>query len=136
MYRCYTDLIQFVTFEERAEYLMLNGKVGEELFGYRRYINQKFYHDPRWLDVREQVIIRDEGCDLGIPGMKITGLIHVHHMNPATLEQFLSEDPALLDPENLISCSDATHRAITLGRKLLLPKPIVVRTPGDTCLWK
>ena len=142
MLRCYTDLIQLETIEERFEYLKLNGTVAEEIFGYARYLNQKFYHGHvringvTWYDIRDQVIIRDGGNDLGVKGCKINGNIYVHHMNPVTLEQLKNNDSCLVDPENLISCSYRTHQAITFGNELLLPKPIVVRRPGDTCPWK
>ena len=134
--RSYTDLCELSTLQERFDYLKLNGQVGEELFGYARYLNQEFYHGDEWYDVREQVIIRDQGYDLGLPGWKIVGHIYVHHMNPITLEQLRNRDPVLLDPEYLISCSYNTHQAITWGNAQLLPQPIVVRRPGDTCPWK
>ena len=134
--RTYTELCSLPTLEERFRYLRLNGAVGEELFGYARYLNQEFYHGRLWQDVREQVIIRDGGYDLGVPGWKIAGNIYVHHMNPVTLEMLRSDDPILYDPENLISCSYRTHQAITLGSEELLPKPIVVRRPNDTCPWR
>ena len=134
--RCYSDLCLLDGLEDRFEYLRLDGNVGEELFGYARYLNQQFYKSPQWRDVRSQVIIRDGGYDLGVPGWKITGAIYVHHMNPITLEMIRNNDPMMLDPEYLISCSYNTHEAITWGTKELLPKPIVVRRPGDTCPWK
>jgi hypothetical protein len=124
------------TLEERYDYLRLNGQVGEELFGYARYLNQEFYHGDEWYNVRERVIIRDGGYDLGVPGWKIHGCIYVHHMNPITLEQLRDNDPILLDPEYLISCSYNTHQAITWGNFELLPKPITMRRPNDTCPWK
>ena len=136
MLRCYSDLIRLPSLQERFEYLRLNGEVGEELFGYARYLNQEFYHGSEWSDVREQVIIRDNGCDLGLHGWKIVGNIYVHHMNPITLEQLKNRDPILLDPEYLISCSCNTHQAITWGNASLLPQPLVVRRSGDTCPWK
>ena len=134
--RTYSALCQLKTLEERFEYLRLNGNVGEELFGYARYLNQEFYHSRAWLDTKEQVIIRDHGYDLGVPGWKITGLIYVHHMEPITIEMIKRNDPLLLDPENLISCSYNTHQAITWGNAELLPKPMIVRRPNDTCPWK
>lgn len=115
---------------------MLNGKVGEELFGYARYLNQVFYHSAEWIEVHDHVVLRDKGLDLGVPGYKIIGSIYVHHMNPITLTQLKDHDPILLDPEYLISCSFDTHQGITFGNKLLLPKPFVERKPGDTCPWK
>ena len=136
MFRCYSELIQLPTLEERFRYLRLNGEVGEELFGYARYLNQEFYHGGAWDDVREEVILRDQGRDLGVPGWKIVGNIYVHHMNPITLEQLKDRDPILLDPEYLISCSYNTHQAITWGNESLLPRAITVRRPGDTCPWK
>ena len=134
--RCYSELILLPSLEERFEYLRLNGEVGEELFGYARYLNQEFYHGGDWRDVRNQVIIRDGGHDLGVPGWKIVGNIYVHHMNPVTKEQLLDNDPILLDPEYLISCSYNTHQAITWGNRELLPKPLIVRRPNDTVPWK
>lgn len=134
--RTYSELCQFDTLEDRYEYLKLNGQVGEELFGYARYLNQVFYHSRAWIEAKEYVIIRDQGYDLGVPGWKISGAIYVHHMNPVTLQQLKDDDPRLLDPEYLISCSYNTHQAITWGSKILLPKPIVVRRPNDTCPWK
>lgn len=134
--RNYTDLCQLRTLEERFDYLRLNGVVGEELFGYERYLNQIFYHSREWVEAKQQVIIRDQGRDLGVEGWKIPGVVYVHHMNPVTLEQLKSNDPILVDPEYLISCSYNTHQAITWGNKELLPKPIVVRRPNDTCPWR
>lgn len=134
--RCYSDLIRLPSLEERFEYLRLNGEVGEELFGYARYLNQEFYHSVLWLDARERVIIRDQGLDLGVDGWKIVGNIYVHHMNPVTLKQLKENDPILVDPEYLISCSYNTHQAITWGNRELLPKPLIVRRPNDTCPWR
>ena len=134
--RCYSDLIKLPSLEERYEYLRLNGEVGEELFGYARYLNQEFYHGSLWMDAREQVIIRDQGLDLGVNGWKIFGKIYVHHMNPITLRQIKENDPILVDPEYLISCSYNTHQAITWGNRDLLPKPLIVRRPNDTCPWR
>lgn len=134
--RTYSELCRYKTLEERYDYLRLNGVVGEELFGYARYLNQIFYHSREWIEAKEQVIIRDQGRDLGVPGWKIAGTIYVHHMNPVTLEQLKANDPRLVDPEYLISCSYNTHQAITWGNRELLPKPLVVRRPNDTCPWK
>ena len=136
MLRNYTDLLQYQTIEDRFAYLRLDGNVGDELFGYARYLNQEFYHRSDWIDVREFVILRDRGNDLGVPGWKIVGQIYVHHMNPITLEQLKSNDPILLDPEYLISCSYNTHQAITWGVEDLLPHSIKERSPGDTCPWR
>lgn len=133
--RNYTDLCKLKTLEERYEYLKLNGAVGDETFGYARYLNQRFYRSSQWLDAKQRVILRDKGYDLGVPTCEIFGRIYVHHMNPITIEQIERNDPALLDPENLISCSYNTHQAITWGNKALLPQPIVVRAARDTCPW-
>ena len=134
--RTYSELCKLDTLEDRFEYLRLNGLVGDELFGYARYLNQEFYHGAAWRNVKEQVIIRDGGYELGVPGWKIVGQIYVHHMNPITLDMLRRQDPLMLDPENLISCSYNTHQAITWGNKSLLPKPMIKRRPGDTCPWK
>jgi hypothetical protein len=136
VFRTYSELILLPTLEERFEYLRLDGKVGEELFGYARYLNQVFYHGERWKDAKRDVILRDGGYDLGVKGWKIVGSIYVHHMNPVTLEQLKNDDPCLYDPENLISCSFKTHQAITYGSKALLPQPMIIRRPNDTCPWK
>lgn len=134
--RRYSDLIRIDSFDGRFEYLKLNGQIGEELFGYMRYLNQVFYQSAAWRKVRRQVIIRDNGCDLGIPGYDIQGDIYVHHINPITLQQLQNNDPVILDPEYLISCSRKTHEAITLGDPNLLPKGLVIRRPNDMCPWK
>ena len=134
--RCYSELILLDSLEERFDYLRLNGEVGEELFGYARYLNQNFYHGQRWREARNRVVIRDQGYELGVKGWKIVGHIYVHHMNPITLEMLQDDAPELYDPEFLISCSYNTHQAITWGNAELLPKPIIVRRPNDTCPWK
>ena len=134
--RCYSELILLDSLEDRFEYLRLNGEVGEELFGYARYLNQNFYHGQRWRETRNKVVIRDQGYELGVQGWKIVGHIYVHHMNPITLEMLQEDAPELYDPEFLICCSYNTHQAITWGNAELLPKPIIVRRPNDTCPWR
>ena len=134
--RCYSDLILLDSLEDRFDYLKLNGEVGEELFGYARYLNQVFYHSERWKDAKNAVVLRDKGYDLGLKGWKITGNIYVHHMNPVTLQQLKDDDPCLYDPEFLISCSFKTHQAITWGNKALLPQALVIRRPNDMIPWK
>ena len=134
--RTYSELILLPTLEDRFEYLKLNGEVGEELFGYARYLNQVFYHSERWRDAKNAVVLRDKGYDLGVCGWKITGNIYVHHMNPVTLQQLKNDDPCLYDPEFLISCSFKTHQAITWGNKSLLPQAFVIRRPNDMIPWK
>ena len=134
--RSYSELILLPTFKERCEYLKLNGKIGEELFGYTRYLNQVFYQSYSWRSVRRKVIIRDGGNDLGIEGRPIGGTIFVHHMNPLTLDEIRREAPCMVDAENLICVSRRTHDAITLGDESLLEQGIVIRTKNDTCPWK
>lgn len=136
MNKSYSELIKFGSLDERFEYLKLNGKVGEELFGWNRYLNQVFYQRPEWKRARRKIIIRDNGCDLGLEDWPIRGTIYVHHINPITLKMLKNGDPILLDPENLISTSKRTHEAITLGDYTLLPKMPVIRKPNDMCPWK
>lgn len=134
--RTYSELIALPTFEERYDYLRLGGKVGEETFGFDRWINQKFYKDPEWLAVRDQVIIRDEGCDLAIPGREIYGRIIVHHMNPITMDDIVQRTELLLNPEYLICTIKSTHDAIHYGDRALLATGPVQRSRNDTCPWK
>lgn len=136
MLRTYTELSKLNTFLERYEYLKLGGKVGEETFGFDRYLNQIFYKDPEWLEARDNVIIRDGGCDLGMSDREIKGKILVHHMNPVTKEQILRRDPVLFDPEYLICTIKSTHDAIHYGDETLLMLDPIVRTKNDTCPWK
>ena len=134
--RRYSELITLPTFEERYRYLRIGGKVGEETFGFDRWLNQKFYKDPEWLSVRDYVITRDNGCDLGIPDREIESRIIVHHMNPITKEDILHRSEFLLNPEYLICTIKNTHDAIHYGDEsilLIVPKE---RTKNDTCLWK
>lgn len=134
--KTYSDLITIPTFEERYRYLRLGGQVGAETFGFDRWLNQKFYKDPEWLAVRNQVIIRDNGCDLGIPGREIHSRILIHHMNPITKDDILRRSKYLLDPEYLICTIKNTHDAIHYGdESLLIPDPIV-RSRNDTCPWR
>lgn len=134
--RTYSELILLPTFEERYEYLRLGGRVGEDTFGFDRYLNQVFYKSPEWLDVRDYVIVRDNGCDLGISGREIRGRILVHHMNPLTKDDILSRSKYLLDPEYLISTVKRTHDAIHYGDEELLVKDPIERTKNDTCPWR
>ena len=134
--RTYSELIKLQTFEERFRYLQLNGRVGEETFGFDRYLNQKFYNDPEWLRIRDQVIIRDNGCDLAMPDREIKTRILVHHMNPIDKEDVLRRSNFLLNPEYLICTIKATHDAIHYGdeSKLIIMPP--ERRPNDTCPWR
>lgn len=136
MLRTYSELVSIPSFIDRYRYLKLNGKVGEELFGYARYLNQVFYQSGRWKKVRRDIIIRDHGCDLGCGGHEIKGFIYVHHLNPLTLDQVKNDDPCMVDPENLICVSRKTHEAITLGDESLLCLDPIIRRPNDTCPWK
>ncbi len=136
MIRCYSDLKQIDPFNERYLYLKLHGKVGEETFGYDRYVNQQLYRSQKWRKTRREIIIRDNGCDLGVDGFDLDKFIVIHHMNPLTLEDIEEERDIIFDPENLISCSTRTHKAIHFGDESLLPKEPIVRRPGDTCLWR
>ena len=134
--RTYSELILLPTFEERYQYLRLNGRVGEETFGFDRWLNQRFYKDPEWLAVRDKVIIRDNGCDLAIPGREIHSRILIHHMNPITKYDILQRSRYLLDPEYLICTFKHSHDAIHYGDENLLFKDPVERKPNDTCLWR
>lgn len=135
--KTYSELITLPTFEERYRYLRLDGKVGADTFGFDRYINQVFYQrDPRWKSVRDKVIIRDNGCDLGIEGREIYGRVFVHHMNPIRIEDFERDSEFLLNPEYLITTMHSTHNAIHYGDESLLMLGPIVRTKNDTCPWK
>ena len=135
--KTYSELITFETFEERYEYLRLDGVVGEETFGFDRYLNQEFYQrSQEWKHIRDLVIIRDQGCDLGIDGREIRGKIIVHHMNPITKDDLLNRTPFLLDPEYLICTLKSTHDAIHYGDENLLMKGPIERKPNDTCPWR
>lgn len=134
--RCYRELKRLKTFAERYEYLRIGGLIGESTFGFERYLNQMLYTSSQWKSIRNQVIIRDNGCDLGMEGFEIHDRIYVHHMNPITIEQVEDADDAIFDPEYLICVSGQTHNAIHFGDKDLLPTLPIERMPGDTCLWK
>lgn len=136
MIRTCTELFSLKTFDERVKYLMLNGKVAESTFGYDRYLNQQFYRSPEWRRIRREIILRDDGCDLGCKDHPIKGHIYVHHLNPITRDDIIQKTPYLLDPEYLITISYNTHQAVTFGTETSLPKPVVERTPNDTCPWK
>lgn len=136
MIRTYEDLIAFSTFEERYEYLQLDGSVGAETFGFDRYLNQAFYRSAEWKAIRDYVLVRDLGCDLACDGFEIRGKILIHHMNPITEQDILKRCPNLLDPNNLICVSHLTHNAIHFGERNLLPKMPIERSPNDTCPWR
>ena len=134
-FRTYSELRRIDDFEERYEYLRIGGGVGRETFGFDRYMNQQFYTSREWKQIRQKVIARDLGCDLGIEGHDIFDQIQVHHMNPMTPDDIKHGNDDILDPEFLISTSHRTHNAIHFGDKNLLPKTMVARQPGDTKLW-
>ena len=136
MIRTYSELITFPTFEERYRYLRLEGKVGEDTFGFDRRLNQSFYKDREWRAIRDKVIIRDNGCDLGIPDREIHSRIIVHHMNPITKDDILYRSAFLLNPEYLICTVKNTHDAIHYGDEGLLIKVPIERTRNDTCPWR
>lgn len=135
MIRRYSELRQFDSFIDRYRYLKLIGQVGVDTFGIDRYINQMLYKSRKWRDVRREVLLRDNGCDLGVDGYEIGDKIIVHHMNPITLEDIEEEKEYIFDPEFLISTSFRTHNAIHYGDEELLPRLPVERVRGDTCLW-
>lgn len=133
--RTYIDLRQLETFEERFHYLRLHGEVGEVTFGFDRWINQRFYKSQEWKLTRRHVIIRDNGCDLGVPGFEIHSEVYVHHMNPISVDDIKHGEEWLIDPNFLITVSLQTHNAIHYGDENLLPRGPIVREAGDTRLW-
>ena len=134
--KTYSELIALPTFEERYEYLRLNGRVGEDTFGFDRYLNQNFYRSAEWRRIRDRVIVRDNGCDLAIDDRIIYGKILIHHMNPITDKDLFNLSDILLDPEYLICVSHNTHNAIHYCDGERLVKDPIVRTKNDTCPWK
>lgn len=135
MIKTYDELSKLKTFDERFRYLIIGGNIGEETFGYDRWLNQNFYTSEEWKRLRREVIIRDEGCDLGIPGMEISGRLIVHHLNPVTKTDILQHSNILVDPNFLICTSISTHNAIHYGDLSIL-EPFVERHPNDTCPWR
>lgn len=134
--RTYSELLMIPTFIERFEYLKLDGLVGEETFGFDRYLNQVFYKSKEWRKIRDRVITRDLGCDLGVEGYDINGRILIHHINPISKEDILRRAEWILDPEFLICTSKNTHDAIHFGDGSLLLTAPIERKPNDTCPWK
>lgn len=133
--RTYSELSRLHTFEDRYKYLALRGRVGEATFGFDRYINQLFYTSREWRSIRRQVIVRDDGCDLGIDGYEIHQGLYIHHMNVMQVDDIKHGNPDILDPEFLITCTHQTHNAIHYGDESKLARPLVPRRPGDTKLW-
>lgn len=134
--RTYNELMLLPTFEERFKYLKLSGRVGEETFGFDRWLNQKFYRSAEWKHLRDQVIIRDNGCDLGVEGREIYGKILIHHMNPITKKDILDRTDLLLNPMYLISVTKQTHDAIHYSDESILMNDPIVRSRNDTCPWR
>ncbi len=134
--RTYSELCQFGTFDERFAYLRLGGGVGRATFGFDRYVNQQFYTSREWQDVRSHVIVRDDGCDLGIPGYEINTELLIHHINPMNIEDIVNNREWILDPEFLITTVHNTHNAIHFGTISPYPKVVLERTPSDTIPWR
>jgi len=133
--KCYTELRRLKSFEERYRYLRLSANVGDNTFGYDRYLNQMLYSSKKWLNIRDGIIIRDLGCDLGIEDYEIHGKIIVHHMNPITIEDIELDRDEVFDPEFLICTTHDTHNAIHFGNESLLPRLPIIRRRNDTCPW-
>ena len=133
--RSYTELSRYNTFESRFRYLKLDGRVGTETFGFDRYMNQKFYTSREWRLVRQKVIVRDNGCDLGIDGYEIHRGLYIHHMNVMRVEDLVDFNYDILDPEFLITCTHNTHNAIHYGDSQYIPRQMITRKQGDTKLW-
>jgi len=136
MIRTYTELSKMNDYLERFKYLSIGGRVGEETFGFDRYLNQIFYRSPEWKQIRNYVIVRDNGCDMGFPGREILGRIIVHHLNPITPEDIFKRNPDILNPEFLVCVSHRTHEAISYGDESLLMLDPVERVANDTCPWR
>lgn len=135
MIRSYPELLNFTSFEQRFDYLKLNGSVAHSTFGGKRQLGRAFYTSPEWRRVRREVILRDSGCDLGCPDFPVHGKIFVHHINPITADDVIRRHPAVLDPDNLITVSFDTHNAIHYGDYSLVDKDVVERRPFDTTPW-
>lgn len=133
--KSYEELCALQTFEERFTYLKLNGRVSEETFGFDRHLNQKFYRSAEWRKIRNEVILRDNGCDLGIEDRPIKGPIYIHHMNPITVDDLIEKSADILKPNFLVCVSKRTHDALHYSNEELLEKDYVPRIPGDTTLW-
>lgn len=131
----YEELALRTDFTARFRYAVLGGTIGVETFGYDRFLNQKFYASKEWKDVRREVIIRDHGCDLGIPGREIHDKVLVHHMNPISVRDLIKFNPDIINPDFLVCVSTSTHNAIHFGDESQLPRDLIERRPGDTFNW-
>lgn len=136
MIKSYSELIKIDNYLDRFEYLKINGKIGEETFGFDRWLNQVFYSSGPWRMFRRKVIIRDNGCDMAMKGYEISEKLIVHHINQITKYDIINRTSKLFDFENVVCVSDTTHKAIHYGDVKLLPQPIIIRTRNDTCPWK
>lgn len=134
--RSYSELMTLTTFKERFDYLKLGGRVGQDTFGFDRYLNQQFYSSADWKRIRDRIILRDNGCDLGVDDYRIFGRIYIHHMNPIVPKDIIDRTEFLLNPDFLISVSHDTHNAIHYGAENLLHNMPVERTKNDTCPWR
>lgn len=135
-FKTYSELMNLHTFEERFQYLKLEGAIGQETFGFQRWLNQEFYHSSEWLSFRDSIIIRDNGCDLGVPGFEIYSSILIHHLNPITYDDLLNRNTCVLDSENVICTKLSTHNAIHYGDENLLIIAPIQRSHNDTCPWR
>lgn len=134
--KTYSELASLPTFEERFRYLKLDGVIGEETFGFKRWLNQEFYHSQPWRSFRDKIIIRDLGCDLGVPGFEIHGPVLIHHLNPVTYDDIRLQRSCVFDPENAICTKLSTHNAIHYGDENLLVLAPIQRSANDTCPWR
>lgn len=134
--KTYTGMLQFDTFEERFNYLALDGVIGEDTLGFMRYFAQRWYASPEWKQLRDKIILRDNGCELGVPGWTIFGKVYVHHIEPITRLDIQNMSSKLRNPDNLVCCSYDVHQAIHYGNLDRLPTTLVERKPNDTCPWK
>lgn len=133
--RSYSELSKLESYEDRYEYLKIGDRVGEETFGYDRYLNQALYSSPEWKSFRHKIIVRDNGNDMGVDGYPIGEKVYIHHLNPITKQDILERNPCLFDEENVVCVCKRTHDAIHFGSQELIKKNPVVRSPGDTKLW-
>ena len=136
MIRTYPEMMSFDSFYDRFNYLNLSGQVGKDTFGYDRYLNQAFYKSAEWQRLRNEIILRDEGCDLAHPDYQIVGRVYIHHLNPVTKKDVLDRSDLLLNPEYLVCVSYDTHQAIHYGDENLLQPDLIIRRPDDTCPWR
>lgn len=135
--KTYNELLTFKTYEERFNYLKMDQIIGDETFGHLRYLNQRFYRSPEWRRFRRDMILRDNGCDMALPGYEIFEGIHLHHINPITPDDIVNRNPFIFDPNNVVCVSEYTHKRLTYwdGEEIRDPNHLIIRKPGDTTLW-